>query len=527
VRTIHESGLPAHTAEAVLAAFPPLAEFPDKIKDKAAKGRSTGPYRPRSGSVSSYADGALRRGAENVGSATEGSRNNTLNREAYSLAGIADLTDNDIIGALEPAARSAGLTDDEIHTTIASGIASGRNRPREAPAAPERNNRASDSRDSSSEAVDGVPSNEPAPIFTLVDLSDLDSASAEPVRYAVDPLIPVSVVTMLGGHGGSGKTMLSLIVGAHFALGRPWGPYAFSKGRVLFVSLEDPGKRIRATLARVCDHYWLDPRAVAQNFAVLDGAAVESALAAEFNDFSSKRLIETAAYAELLSLAAGFDLIIVDNASDAFDGNENERRQVRKFVRGMLGRIAREHDCAVLLLAHIDKSAAKFGAKKNSYSGSTAWHNSARSRVAIIEDDAGGLELVHEKNNLGKKAEPQRLAWTNSGVLVPSIAGTSADTSESDSLIAGADDEDLFKALKVAIESGATITSKREGPVTTLNALQKYDGLPQHLRTNKGKGRFWAALTRLERMGRIVVKDYTNSDRKPRSKWEIAGERAV
>ena len=58
--------------------------------------------------------------------------------------------------------------------------------------------------------------------------------------------------------------------------------------------------------------------------------------------------------------AAVVDLLILDNASDAFGGDENSRRQVRAFIKG-LTRMVRGHGGAVLLLAHIDKNAARFG----------------------------------------------------------------------------------------------------------------------------------------------------------------------
>ena len=108
---------------------------------------------------------------------------------------------------------------------------------------------------------------------------------------------------------------------------------------------------------------------------------------------------------------------MVDNASDAFAGDENNRRQVRAFMR-MLVEVARANDAGLVLLAHVDKSAAKFGANRNSYSGSTAWHNSARSRLALTERD-GRIELIHEKHNLGPAAEPVPLFWSASGVLMP------------------------------------------------------------------------------------------------------------
>ena len=58
-------------------------------------------------------------------------------------------------------------------------------------------------------------------------------------------------------------------------------------------------------------------------------------------------------------------------ASDAYDADENSRRQVRAFVKA-LARMVRNHNGAVLLLAHVDKVAARYGSNGNTYSGSTA-----------------------------------------------------------------------------------------------------------------------------------------------------------
>jgi RecA-family ATPase len=46
--------------------------------------------------------------------------------------------------------------------------------------------------------------------------------------------------------------------------------------------------------------------------------------------------------------------MLVDNASDAYGGDEIQRRQVRAFIRALVD-IARLNNCAVMLLAHVDK----------------------------------------------------------------------------------------------------------------------------------------------------------------------------
>lgn len=360
------------------------------------------------------------------------------------------------------------------------------------------------------------------PLLRIVSMANLRSAREKRATYNLEPLIPRGVVSLLGAHGGTGKTMLAATICAHVAVGRPWGPFPVKQGRALFVSLEDPGERIRATLARVAEHYALSGDDIEDGVSIIDGSATDSVLAVEqLCPLVGKRLVETAAMFELRNLAKGFDLIVIDNASDAFGGSENERRQVRQFMRGMLGQIARENDAGLLLLAHVDKASAKFGAQRNSYSGSTAWHNSARSRVAILEAD-GSIELVHEKLNVGRRADPVRLQWTEGGLLEP-IAG-SAPGDLAGGLIVHSDARAVLDALAAAIKGGASITTARMGSCTTWHALLTYSELPEHLRKQKGKERFWRALAKLERDRRIVAESYRNEDHKTRQRWAIPAQ---
>lgn len=352
-------------------------------------------------------------------------------------------------------------------------------------------------------------------------VADLASVSDAPAPCVVASLIPRGVVTLGGAHGGIGKTTLAAVLTAHCAAGRQWGPFQCEQGRVLFVSLEDPAARVWALLRRAAEHYGLDPAEVSRSVVILDGSAAEdSALAVEVSEAGVRRLLPTAAYAELLERAAGFDLIVIDNASDAFDGDENNRRMVRRFVRGMLGTIARSHDCGLLLLAHVDKSAARYGAKGNSYSGSTGWHNSARSRLAIVENEAGTLELIHEKANLGKRAETVRLQWSAAGMLEPVASGNDA-ASGAAALIEGADAEIVLGAIRAAIEAGADVPTARLGSVTTYTMLATFDALPKQLRPPQGRARFWGALDRLRRDGRIESESYTTRSRHQRQRWIV------
>ena len=162
--------------------------------------------------------------------------------------------------------------------------------------------------------------------------------------------------------------MLALTIAAHVAAGARWCGLDAEHGPAVFVSLEDPAAMVRYRLRRIVPAYGLNPAAIAANLRVLDGADCDAALMREVSEYGTRRLVETAAMKALRERVTDARLIVVDNASDAFDGNENERRAVRRFVR-MLAQHARSAGAGVLLLAHIDKVAARYGGAGNSYSG--------------------------------------------------------------------------------------------------------------------------------------------------------------
>lgn len=205
-----------------------------------------------------------------------------------------------------------------------------------------------------------------APAFVRV-AADL-MTNHPPPRYVIDRLVPRGVVTLLGAHGGAGKSVLGLTFAAHVACGRTWAGQGIDRGRAVIVTLEDPASLVNFRLQRIVEAYALDANDVAGNVVILDGTESGAALAGETREGGVTTLGHTAAMEELRDAAHGATLIIVDNASDGFDANENDRRMVRAFVR-RLASIARENNSGLILLAHIDKMAARHGGAGNTYTG--------------------------------------------------------------------------------------------------------------------------------------------------------------
>lgn len=83
-----------------------------------------------------YLDAALRKAIDAVAGAPEGARNNVLNKEAFSLAGLVasgELDEGHVREALLDAADVAGLKPAESRKTIESGLRQGSKKPRQVP----------------------------------------------------------------------------------------------------------------------------------------------------------------------------------------------------------------------------------------------------------------------------------------------------------------------------------------------------------------------------------------------------------
>ncbi|UHD18571.1 AAA family ATPase [Thiocapsa bogorovii] len=347
-----------------------------------------------------------------------------------------------------------------------------------------------------------------------VALSGFASARLSEPEYIINPYVPRRVLTLFGGHGGEGKSYVGLAMAAHVAVGRPWGPLEVTHGRVAFVSLEDDEEVVLYRLARIASVYGLDPARIEENLIVLDGTDAD-ALVFERSDGGVKSVAPSHEGARVLEIVASErpDLLVIDNASDAFDAEENNRRQVRWFVK-WLTRAVKPHRGAVLLLAHIDKASAKFGAKGNSYSGSTAWHNSARSRLALADG-----EIHHEKlNHAAKHSDPIRLRW-DEGVPVPD--SSSRGDIAGKGIIHQAEDAALLKCIGIAIANGDAIPTATQGSSTAWRTLEGYPEFTACFGTGDGKRRFKECLVRLSRAGRIRREMQETASRKLTERWVI------
>ncbi|HNN17414.1 MAG TPA: AAA family ATPase [Giesbergeria sp.] len=361
--------------------------------------------------------------------------------------------------------------------------------------------------------LESVQSFKPEPLLTPVDVAGVLTRPSPPPRFVWDGYAPRGVVTLLGAHGGTGKSTIALMLAAAVATGRELFGIATEPAPVVFASFEDGAHIVRHRLAHICQCLGINPAELA-GLHIVDGTANPELFASEGRGPGDV----TPAYGELLALVqqTGAGLVIVDNASDAYGGDEIQRRQVRAFMRS-LAVIAREGDAAVLLLAHVDKGTSrKERSDTEGYSGSTAWHNSARSRIFMSRDAAGLLTLAHQKSNLAKLREPLALEWPEGGL--PQAASSNPF---SERLQGRADDERAAALLSsiAEFESREQYCSPALFARNNVHALLKSEPAFLALKLRADDTR--RIVNQCQRAGWLEVLDYRSPDRKERQRWAV------
>ena len=266
----------------------------------------------------------------------------------------------------------------------------------------------------------------PAPqLLPLINIRAWQGIEPKPRAWIVRERIPDRNVTLLTGHGGVGKTLLTQQLSVGTVLGRDWIGEICEPGPVLFISAEDDEDEMHFRYNKIANCYGVTFDELADaGLNVLSLAGKDSAMAVADNRGIVK---PTELFHTMVRTAREIRprWIGLDTAADIFIVNERDRSQVRQCISLLRG-VCLELGTAIILLAHPSLSGISSG---SGLSGSTAWNNSVRSRLYLKsekkkktkddeederdEDDNGtGVRILEfMKSNYSALAKPVRLAW--------------------------------------------------------------------------------------------------------------------
>jgi RecA-family ATPase len=276
-----------------------------------------------------------------------------------------------------------------------------------------------------------APGDKPLP---FIDMSNWDIEPAPKREWALQDRIPLRQVSLFSGEGSIGKSVALLQLSSAHVLAKDWLGTMPEPGPALYLGAEDEADEVRRRIMDIAAHYSARISELVGHLHLLDFAGQDAILGrADRNGLVQA----TKLFGQLKEAACDIrpKLISLDTSADIFAGNESDRAQVRQFI-GQLRGMAIAANSAIIVASHPSLTGISSG---TGLSGSTAWHNSVRSRMyfkpattdAGEEPDPELRELQFLKNNYGPKAQKILVRWKE-GVLVPAQAIGSLDKMAAD-----------------------------------------------------------------------------------------------
>lgn len=295
------------------------------------------------------------------------------------------------------------------------------------------------------------------------------------ITFVIPGWMPDKVVTLFAAHGGTGKSYMSIYIALCLATGRH--PFVLGqcipRTKVLLYSAEDNLDVMMVRIKHYMRFLGLQREELVNWLKVLDATECDNVLFAGEERVNGRT---TARFHWLAREVKSFSaqVLIFDNASDAIDANENDRAKVRQFMSA-LKRLAP----AVLLLSHVDaaSSMANIGDAKG-YSGSTGWHNSARSRWFMARSKENDeVVLTLPKVNYAKAGAEVVIRWNDEHKLFE-VCGVRQG-------IARATDHSVFLLMLVqkAVDLGKTVSPATTTPASVWNTIKDMPDCPHGLKS--------------------------------------------
>jgi len=268
-------------------------------------------------------------------------------------------------------------------------------------------------------SVDASAARKPAPLRW----DELALRTPPSREWIMDGWIPAGQTTLLSGRGGEGKTAVAQHIATCVALGRSYIDAILTAGPVLMWAGEDDEAELWRRQAAICA--WLrvgltelterlflysfvdhDMSLCATAYGTLQPTPLMRHLAGQVRDLKPR-------------------LVILDNTSRIFGGQEQDRNHVMTFCAWLRAACS---PAALLLLGHTAKPS------ESEYSGSTAWENAVRARLLFssrppdAESGSGGEDesvryISRRKLNAPGGRLTHRLTWQNDALVPAARAG--------------------------------------------------------------------------------------------------------
>jgi hypothetical protein len=227
-------------------------------------------------------------------------------------------------------------------------------------------------------------------------------------------------MTTLIASGGTGKSMLGLVVAIHLCAGRDFGPWKCIGGKslkVAFLSVEEDADELDRRVHALVNLYGFDQDVLSNLFIV--SSSEDPILAAPNPNTKAIRNTKCADELEKQLFRETIDVLVVDPFIEVWEGDENNNVHV-KAAAAVIRRMIRRMNAACLLMHHVRKGTVIPG-DIDAGRGASALSGLVRLAYTVVSmtaDEADMLKLTspkgfirvdHAKGNYAPP--PETAAW--------------------------------------------------------------------------------------------------------------------
>lgn len=333
----------------------------------------------------------------------------------------------------------------------------------------------------------------------FMDMADLLSVPAPAREWHVQDWIPAKTVHMLGGDGGTGKSLLGIQLAVATGTGAEWLGHEIGKpGVALYYGAEDDRDELHRRFEDVCRGLEVDP-AEHRGRVRWRSAVAEDTVFATINRKGKVEATPVLKRMEQEIAKLKPSLVVLDTLANLHALDPNSQEHAKAFV-GLLIGISQRHGCTFVLLAHPSRTGLASG---DGDGFSVGWNNGVRSRsyFAADKDNPQIMVLSQKKSNYGKRGLEMKVEWQQ-GVFVK-VNDEYADASKAKFV--------FLEILDRLTKQGDSFSTK---PGSNY-APNRFAEEPEAEEAGISKEQFSKAMKAMLKANVLKVEDYLKPDRKP------------
>jgi KaiC/GvpD/RAD55 family RecA-like ATPase len=259
-------------------------------------------------------------------------------------------------------------------------------------------------------------------VFNAVELMAM--GNIEP-KYLMQPIFPQKGTAVLAGKPDTGKSQFARQLCIQVALGEK-----------TFLDFELNPVHNRSIYVATEDNQEATTFLMSKQFKGLEKEAIENLRFIFADTMDQEEIIKS--LNEQLQLCPA-DLVVVDSFGDIFKGGDSNNNMAMRNTVKLFDKIAKEHNCLILFVHHINKAAYRQAPGQEHIQGGAGLVQKVRLAIQLSEADGDKRYFTvvkgnycpkeYKQNSLELHFSEETFLFTNTGIMIPtSELGTQPDT---------------------------------------------------------------------------------------------------